>query len=267
LNVPISKLTTPLDGYRILQLTDIHLRSSRDSSILRSLVERANAERADLIALTGDVVDGPMNNLRAALLPLKQLRARDGVWVVLGNHEYYADAEACISEFERLGFHVLLDEYREIERNGARLTIVGVTNPKHGMHGSKWSNPSGRLARCNADPKAALRGAPANSTKILLAHQPVSIAKASALGFDLALAGHVHGGGFFPWTLFANHVKSTRSGLFRDRDTWIFISRGLGTFGPKLRLGAPPEMTVLTLTTTRHRSSGEPRPTTPLPTK
>jgi predicted MPP superfamily phosphohydrolase len=247
--LPIAALSSSLEGYRILQLTDVHLRSRKNESALETLVARTNALKPDLIALTGDIVDGPMDNLRARLRPLGQLHAPDGVWVVLGNHEYYADAEACVTEFERLGFTVLLDEHRVIHRTDATLTIAGVTIPKHGMHGSKWSNPSDRLARCDADPRVALRGVPANSVKLLLAHQPESLIQARGLDFDLGLAGHVHGGGFFPWTWFTEHLERYRSGLRREGKAWIFVGRGIGTFGPKLRLGATPEVTVIQLTT------------------
>jgi predicted MPP superfamily phosphohydrolase len=247
IRVPIADLPPSFDGYTILQLTDIHLKNARDVPRLEALVARTNALKPDLIAITGDVVDGPMDNLRARLRPLGKLRAKDGVWVVLGNHEYYADAEACVVEFERLGFTVLLDEHRVLPHNDGALTLAGVTNPQNGMHGSKWSNPRGRLAHATADASVALRNAPPQSFKILLAHQPKSLVRLGELGVALAMAGHVHGGGFFPWSALLPRFTPYRSGLWREGKTWQYVSRGLGTFGPKLRLGARPELAVFRL--------------------
>jgi uncharacterized protein len=247
IELPISNLKPALEGYRILQLTDIHLRGKGDDLRLKNLVFVANAVNADLIAITGDVVDSPMNHLRARLEPLRYLRARDGVWVVLGNHEYYADVEACVVEFERLGFNVLLDEHRLITHGDATLTVAGVTNPQHGMHGSKWSNPRGRLAHATGDTATALQRAPLDSVKLLLAHQPASLKHLNDLNVDLALAGHLHGGGFFPWTALAPILTNYRSGLLREGTSWVYVGRGIGTFGPKQRLGSPPEMTVMKL--------------------
>jgi predicted MPP superfamily phosphohydrolase len=248
IELPISNLKPALEGYTILQLTDIHLRGKADDFRLKNLVFTANSTNANLIAITGDVVDSPMNHLRARLEPLRHLRARDGVWVVLGNHEYYADAEACVSEFERLGLTVLLDEHRLITHGGATLTVAGVTNPQHGMHGSKWLNPRGRLAHATGDAAKALQRAPRDSVKLLLAHQPASLKQLSALKVDLALAGHLHGGGFFPWTVLAPILANYRSLLRREGMSWVYVGRGIGTFGPKQRLGSPPEMTVIKLT-------------------
>jgi predicted MPP superfamily phosphohydrolase len=224
----------------------MHLRGSSDQPRLRRLVEQANAQKPDLIALTGDIVDGPMSDLRKTLHALGSLRARDGVWLVLGNHEYYAGAEACLTEFRRLGITVLLDEHRVIERQGARLIVAGVTNPQRGMHGSAWTE-QGRLSQMTADPRVAFAGAP-KGLRLLLAHQPKSVAQAAGLDVSVALTGHSHGGQFFPWNYLVGLVTPYATGLSREHETWVYVSTGLGTFGPKQRLGSPSEMTVFALT-------------------
>lgn len=246
LNLPVKGLDAPFEGYRVLQLSDIHLHGSADRFRLERLVEQANAQSPDLMALTGDVVDGPMDNLRRTVQALGRLKARDGVWLVLGNHEYYADAEACVAEFRRLGINVLLDEHRVLKRRGAQLVIAGVTNPQGGMHGSSLAQP-GQLSQLTGDPRLAFASAP-KGVRLLLAHQPKSVAQATGLDVSVALAGHTHGGQFLPWTHLVRLVSPYPTGLSRVGEMWIYVSPGLGTFGPRQRLGSPPEMTLFTLT-------------------
>ena len=245
--VPIRALPESFVGYRVVQLSDVHLHGSVDRDRLRHLVERVNRLDADLIAITGDVVDGPMDDLRAILAPLGALRARDGVYVALGNHENYAGADACASEFELLGFHVLLNEHRTVQRGPDRIVVAGVPNPRQGMHGGRFTPIRGRVANMDSDPRLAVTHAPADTPRILLAHQPKSIAAARGLGFDLALAGHTHGGQFIPWNWGADWVFPYASGLQTDGPMQVYVSHGIGTFGPPLRLGSPAEIPVFEL--------------------
>ncbi|MBN1611543.1 MAG: metallophosphoesterase [Polyangiaceae bacterium] len=245
--VRLGRLPPGFARYRIAQVSDIHASGLEDRNRLAELAARVNALGADLIALTGDVVDGPQNDLRSTLAPLGRLRARDGVFAILGNHEYYADADACVSELRRLGFTVLLNEHRVIERGSAKLVVAGVTNPHRGMHGTHLLERPTGVARLRSDPMQALRGAPAGAPRILLAHQPASAAPAQAAGCDLVLAGHTHGGGFLPWSLLAPLVLEHVSGLAKLGSLQRYVSRGIGTFGPPLRLGVPPEMALIEL--------------------
>jgi predicted MPP superfamily phosphohydrolase len=245
--VRIRRLASAFTRYRIAQVSDIHASGLEDRGRLGDLTVQVNALGADLIALTGDVVDGPQNDLRATLAPLGRLQARDGVFVVLGNHEYYADADACVNEFRRLGFTVLINEHRVIQRGSARLVVAGVTNPHRGMHGTGLLERPTGVATLRSSPLQALRGAPADAPRILLAHQPASAEPARAAGYDLVLAGHTHGGGFFPWNLLAPLLLPHVSGLAQLGSLELYVSRGIGTFGPPLRLGVPPEMALIEL--------------------
>jgi predicted MPP superfamily phosphohydrolase len=245
--VRIRRLPPGLAGYRIAQVSDIHASGLADRNRLSDLIAQVNVLGADLIALTGDVVDGPQDNLRATLAPLGRLHARDGVFVVLGNHEYYADADACVSEFRRLGFTVLLNEHRVIERGSAKLVVAGVTNPRRGMHGTRMLERPTGVATLGSSPSQALRGVPPDAPRILLAHQPGSAEPARAAGYDLVLAGHTHGGGFLPWSLLAPLVLEHVSGRTQLGSLQLHVSRGIGTFGPPLRLGVPPEIALIEL--------------------
>jgi predicted MPP superfamily phosphohydrolase len=247
--LPLRHVPEAFVGYRILHLSDLHLRGRRDISRLESIVATANRTQPDLVAITGDLVDGPIDGLGRVFAPLSQLRAKDGVWFVLGNHEYYAGAEECVRELRRLGIQVLLDEHRTVRRGNASLIVSGVTNPQAGLHGSRLSLDRGPTAHLTGDPRAALRGAEVSRSalSLFLAHQPKSVVQARALPIDVALCGHTHGGQFFPYPWLARLVLPYVAGLYREGSVLVFASPGLGTFGPELRLGAPPEMTVLRL--------------------
>jgi predicted MPP superfamily phosphohydrolase len=244
---PIRNLPRAFEGYRIVHLTDIHLRGAPDRERLRQLITQVNSLEADLIALTGDIVDGPLDNLRLELAPLGDLRATDGVVAVVGNHEYYADVDAFVGESRRLGIRVLLDDHETLVRGIERMVVAGVVNPQRGMHGSNYAVLGSNVAELKSDPAAAIAGAPRDKTRILLAHQPQSVVMARELGFDLALTGHTHGGQFFPWSLVVRSVSPYVPGLSLDGAMWVHLGSGLGTFGPPLRLGTVPEVTVLTL--------------------
>lgn len=179
-----------------------------------------------------------MPELSEHTAPLGSLRAPHGVYVVTGNHEYYAGAHAWIDELRRLGLRVLLNEHVAIERDGATLVLAGVTDFSAGHF-----DPAHR-----SDPIAALAGAPAEAAvRVLLAHQPRSAAAAAEAGFDLQLSGHTHGGQFLPWNLFVPMQQPYVAGLHRHRNMWVYVSRGTGYWGPPKRFGAPSEITRIRL--------------------
>lgn len=250
-DAPIHGLPEAFRGYRIAHLTDIHIRGAIDRERIQRLVAQVNALDVDLIALTGDVVDGPLDNLAAELYALGALRAHQGIYVAVGNHENYAGVDDCVRIFQELGFHVLLNAHELIHKGSGQLVIAGVTNPQRGMHGAKYTLLQGRVAQMQSDPKIALRGAPNGIPRILLAHQPKSIAEARGLGVDLALAGHTHGGQFFPWGLAIALVFPYAAGRYVDGSMLVYVGRGIGTFGPELRLGSPPEIAVIELVQAR----------------
>jgi uncharacterized protein len=231
--VGIENLPDELRGYRIAQWSDVHVGPTIQRGFVESLVARTNAVGADAIAITGDLVDGYLDELRDQVGPLADLRARDGVFYVTGNHEYYWRASEWVKELQRLGLQFLKNEHRVIRRGDATLVMAGVTDPV-GRHTHKQ------------DPDAALEGAP-EGIRVLLSHRPQTARAASRLGVDLQLSGHTHGGQFFPFNLLIGFFQPIVSGLHRVGRTWLYVSRGTGYWGPPSRLGVGSEITVIEL--------------------
>jgi uncharacterized protein len=237
-DVPLANLPQALQGFTIAQISDVHVGSQIKRNYVDAIVDAVNSLGADLVAVTGDIVDGSVPDLRGHIAPLGRLKARHGVFLVTGNHEYYSGARAWIEEFRRLGLQVLLNEHVVIWHRGAPLVVAGVTD-----YSAHHFNPAQR-----SDPTAALAGAPDDAAaKILLAHQPRSAAAAVTAGFDLQLSGHTHGGQFWPWNLFVRLQQPFTAGLHRLSHLWVYISRGTGYWGPPNRFGAPSEITFLRL--------------------
>jgi uncharacterized protein len=236
--IPLRNLPQALHGFSIAQISDIHVGPTIKRGYVDAIVDAVNALDADLIAVTGDVVDGSVQDLAPHTEPLARLRSRHGAFFVTGNHEYYSGEQAWTAEFKRLGLRVLLNEHVVVRHRGAPVVIAGVTD-----YSSHHFNTTQR-----SDPAAALVGAPSNAAaKILLAHQPRSAAAAATAGFDLQLSGHTHGGQFWPWTLFVRFQQPFTAGLHRLNNLWVYISRGTGYWGPPNRFGAPSEITLLRL--------------------
>lgn len=234
ISIPIDHLPPELDGYRIVQWSDVHVGPTIRRKFVQSLVDRTNALDADAIAITGDLIDGPLAELREQVEPLRDLRARDGVFYVTGNHEYYWRAGEWCSALQSLGLDFLRNEHRVITRNGASIVIAGVTDPV------------GRDTHTQ-DPVRALAGAPATAVKILLSHRPQTAEAASRLGVDLQLSGHTHGGQFFPFNLIIKKFQPIVAGLHRVGQTWLYVNRGTGYWGPPSRLAVGGEITVIEL--------------------
>ncbi len=235
--VPLEGLPAALDGFTIVQITDLHVGPTIKRKYVKGVVDRVNGLNADMVAVTGDVVDGPVDHLSDDTAPLGDLRARHGVYIVTGNHEYYAGADNWIAEFQRLGLKTLLDEHVVLEHDGEQLVVAGVNDysaPRvHDHHDS--------------DPTAALAGSPPGLQKILLAHQPRSARAAEQAGVNLQISGHTHGGQFWPWNHFVRIQQPYTAGLHRHGDMWVYTSRGTGYWGPPKRFGAPSEITLIRL--------------------
>ncbi len=237
-DVPIAGLPAALHGFTIAQITDLHVGPTIRGGRIARIVERVNALQADVVAITGDLVDGPVRELSPHVAPLAGLRARHGSYFVTGNHEYYAGAAPWIAEVRGLGIRVLMNEHVVIDHGGSALVLAGVAD---------WSahhfEPSHR-----SDPAGAIAGAPAHAgARVLLAHQPRTATAAAAAGFDLQISGHTHGGQFFPWIWFVRLQQPFIAGLHRVGQLWVYVSRGTGYWGPPKRVGAPAEITRLRL--------------------
>jgi predicted MPP superfamily phosphohydrolase len=236
--IPVAGLPPALHGFTIVQISDIHVGPTIRARYVERIVEAVNHLKPDLVAITGDLVDGGVAELGGQVAPLRRLRARHGSYFVTGNHEYYSGVQPWLVELPRLGLQVLLNEHVVIERDGAKLVLAGVPDYSGGHFD----------AAHRSDPQAALAGAPADAAlKVLLAHQPRSAPAAAQAGFDLQLSGHTHGGQFLPWNFFVKLQQPFTAGLHRVGRLWVYVSRGTGYWGPPKRFGAPSEITRVQL--------------------
>ncbi len=238
ISVPIRDLPPALQGFRIAQISDIHVGPTIRGDYLSRIVAAVNGLQPDMVAITGDLVDGSVRELGPHIAPLAELASRHGSYFVTGNHEYYSGAQAWIGELRRLGITVLLNEHVVLRHDSALAVVAGVTD-----YGAGHFDPAHR-----SDPLAAIAGAPPDAgVRVLLAHQPRSAPAAADAGFDLQLSGHTHGGQFMPWNFFVKLQQPFVAGLHRLRHLWVYTSRGTGYWGPPKRFGAPSEITMVTL--------------------
>jgi predicted MPP superfamily phosphohydrolase len=237
-DVEVPDLPPQFEGYRILQLTDLHSSRLFPTSWVDKVVTMANGLDADLVAITGDLIDGTVDARRADVSPFRRLTARDGVWAIPGNHEYFFGAEDWMEHIRSLGIRTLENEHTVIDRDGAILVLAGVTD----LSAPETGRPGPDLAH-------ALTGARAGSPVVLLDHQPTKARLAAEAGVALQLSGHTHGGmilGFHRLLALAN--GGFVSGLYRVGDMALYVSNGTGIWpGFALRLGKPSEMTMIRL--------------------
>lgn len=236
--VAITGLPTALEGFTIAQITDLHVGPTIKKGFVRKVVKATNALKADIIVLTGDLIDGDVAGLQEHTNELAALKALHGVFAVTGNHEYYSGADQWIAEYRRLGMRVLQNEHEVIKQEDALLVVAGVTDFGAGNFDASQSS----------DPRLALSNSPANAAlKILLAHQPRSMFAAEPAGFDLQLSGHTHGGQFWPWRYFVPLQQPLIAGLHTHGNMQVYVSQGTGYWGPPLRLGARSEISRIRL--------------------
>lgn len=236
--VTLARLPPALSGFRIVQVTDLHIGTTIGRSYIQTIVDRANALAPDLIVLTGDLVDGSPKALAEAAAPLAQLRAPHGVYAVTGNHEYYSGADRWIAHFrDALGIPFLRNERVTIERDGAAFDLAGIDD---------WS--AHQVPGHGADLDAALQGRDPSRALVLLAHQPRQVRGVAGKGVDLQLSGHTHGGQIFPWhALVWLQQGGYVAGRYQVGATTLYVNRGAAYWGPPVRLGAPLEIAEITL--------------------
>ena len=227
--LPVPGLHPELDGFRIAQISDLHVGRTIRHAYVEHTVQKARALAPDLVALTGDIVDGPVERLAPHVAPLAELR---NAYFILGNHDCYSGAARWIEHFRGMGMRVLLNEHVVVRKGAARLLVGGVVDPAY------------RSAR----PEISLEGASAADFRLLLAHNPKLAPLGARAGFDLQLSGHTHAGQFFPWTLAVRLVHAPHvAGLSREGAMQVYVSAGTGSWGPPVRFGTSPELTLITL--------------------
>jgi predicted MPP superfamily phosphohydrolase len=233
--IELKKLPASASGYRIALLSDVHVGPTIGKDFIADIVQRVNALEPDLVAIAGDLVDGSVAALGPLLAPLAQLRAKDGVFFITGNHEYYSGVDEWLAFLPTLGIRVLVNE-RVAIGGEAGFDLAGVEDiSAHGFEGHRPDLPRALQGR---DPSRAL---------VLLAHQPKAIVEAERLGVDLQLSGHTHGGQIFPWMYAVGLDQPYVSGLHDHGNAKIYVSCGTGYWGPPMRLGAPAEITHIEL--------------------
>lgn len=236
--VTLDNLPKTLSGFRIVQLTDIHIGNTLDRTWLQNVIARTNHLEPDLIAITGDIVDGTPSALRKEASLLSDLKAPRGVYLVTGNHEYYSGANAWIQEYESYGIRVLRNENISIKGEDGSFRIVGIDD----YHGRRIQPGHG------PNLEKALSNIPMTEETVLLAHQPKAVYEAAKHGVGLVLSGHTHGGQIWPITKLVFLQQPYNKGIFRHDDTTqIYVSQGTGYWGPPMRLGSSNEITEITL--------------------
>jgi len=243
LEVTLDKLPPAFDGFKIVQVSDIHVGPTIGRGFVESMVAAVNEEQADLVAITGDLVDGSVEQLREHTAPLAGLEARHGSYFVTGNHEYYSGADEWIEEVERLGIVTLRNRRVTLERGGERVDLAGVTD----HHGGRFSDAP--------DFEAALAGRDASRELLLLAHQPAALRDARRHDVGLQLSGHTHGGQFWPWNWVIHLIQPVVAGLARFGRTQVYVNAGTGYWGPPVRIGTQSEITVVILRAPRSAGS------------
>jgi predicted MPP superfamily phosphohydrolase len=232
--VPLARLPPSASGYAIVQLTDMHVGPTIGRDFVEAVVREANALAPDMIVITGDLVDGSVEQLRELVEPLRELRAPDGVFFVTGNHEYYSGVEGWTAHLATLGVRVLRNE---------RVTIRGAFD----LAGVDDARSLGMAPGHGPDMARALRDRDPSRAVVLLAHQPKAVKEAVAHDVDLQLSGHVHGGQMVPFNWLARLDQPLVAGLHLVEKTWVYVSTGTGYWGPPMRVGPGAELTRIEL--------------------
>ena len=233
----LGRWPSELDGFRIVQISDLHIGALRGQRFAREVVERVNAMDPDLIAITGDLVDGRVAHIGEEVAPFADLEAPCGVFFTTGNHDYYSGVQDWTARVRELGIRVLRNERVTVHTHGARFELAGVDDHR----GDMMDGESGE------DLERALEGRDPARALVLLAHDPSTFKRASQMGIDLQLSGHTHGGQIWPFGYLVRVAVPFVAGRFQRGSAQLYVSRGTGFWGPPMRLFAPAEITELVL--------------------
>ncbi len=238
LKVMLKQFPAAMNGFKIVQISDLHLGNTVGRQWLAQLVRRVNALEPDIVAVTGDLLDGFVDNIGGEIAPLAELKAKNGVYFVTGNHEYYSNVEEWLPVIRKLGVRVLRNEHVEIGHGPQKFTLAGVDD----YEAARIASGHGQ------DVPRALEGRNPNNEVVLLAHQPRAVYDAAKHGVGLVLAGHTHGGQIWPFTYLVALQQPYLKGLYQhDNTTQIYVNQGTGLWGPQMRLGTESEITELSL--------------------
>jgi predicted MPP superfamily phosphohydrolase len=234
--VPIAGLDPRLSGFRIAVISDTHLGPFLRKDAAESVVTMVNREQVDMVTVLGDLADGSVEEVGRATEPLRRLESRQGTYFITGNHEYSSEVDPWVEKVRELGMRPLLNERVEIAARGAAFDLAGVNDLI-----ARFYDKQG------PDLDAALGGRDTSRPVILLAHQPVQVHEAAKYGVDLQLSGHTHGGQTAPFDRLVGVQQPVTAGLAKLGRTSLFVTRGVGFFGPPVRLGIPPEVAIVEL--------------------
>ena len=238
MELSFDNLPPSFDGYRMVQISDLHVGLTIRKEFVQKVVNLAMKQSADAIMLTGDLMDGSVEELANDMESLTHLQARDGVFYCTGNHEYYSGADRWVDYFQEKGFTCLLNQHHVLKRGVDQMAICGINDLS--AHKIIPSHKS--------DARKALKGLTSDVFKVMLAHQPKSIQQVPSNQIDLMLSGHTHAGQFFPWSLFVRLVQPYFKGLYQyDQRTQLYVNQGTGYWGPPIRINTTCEVTLITL--------------------
>lgn len=221
--------------FRIVQLTDVHVGKTVRTSFIDKVVAQVNELKADVVVITGDLVDGSVEALGPIVARLGNLESRFGTFFVTGNHEYYSGAKAWVQFLRSQGIAVLENEGLVVGEGAHRVSLAGVND----IHADGDEAP---------DSKRACQACDVSLPLVLLAHQPRQFFDSLSERFDLMLSGHTHGGQIFPFNFLVKLQQPFTAGLHEHDGSQIYVSRGTGYWGPPMRVGAPSEIALIELT-------------------
>jgi hypothetical protein len=235
LQVPLARLDRRSDGLRVVVIADLHVGPLSGRRQVERVVEVVNSLEADLVTVVGDLVSTEVGAVRAQATPLRRMRSRYGSFFVTGNHEYYHGYEEWLEAADDLGLRVLRNQRVEIAHRGGVIDLAGVND----REGSRYGDPP--------DYAAALGDRDPSRPVLLLAHQPVQVHRAAEFGVDLQLSGHTHGGQLYPFDYLVRLDQPMVSGLAEIDGTQVYVTDGAGFWGPPMRVGADPDVTLIEL--------------------
>ncbi|MEM9726939.1 MAG: metallophosphoesterase [Myxococcota bacterium] len=237
LTVKLKNLPESLSGFRLVQLSDVHVGPTIGQGFVEDVVRKVNGLDADAVAITGDLIDGTIAEIGEAVRPLGDMQSKHGTFFVTGNHEYYSGADAWLGFLTEIGIRPLRNECVVLGEGDECIQVAGVDDWTAHQFGGDHG----------ADVKRALANRDEGKPVVLLAHQPVQFDEAREHRVDLQISGHTHGGQIFPFGLLTRLVQPFVSGLHRRGGSQIYVSSGTGYWGPPMRIAAPAEITLIEL--------------------